>query len=88
MIVKYQDSDGSFVWIDEVENFKFLGQMHEDDIDNIQCDIFDACHSSATPFVFKYTKNGQVTLLATDATQAYLVNSEGSTIDVVIPPLR
>ena len=88
MILKYQDSDGSFVWIDEVENFKFLGQMHEDDLDNIQCDMFDGSHNSTTPYVFKYTTNGQITVLATDAIQAYLVNSEGSTIDVVIPPLR
>ena len=88
MILKYEDSEGSLVWIDDVEDFKFWGQMPEPEVDNIACDSFEWHSQSSEPHVFQYNKNDQITVRTADATQAYLVNSEGATIDVIIPPRR
>lgn len=82
MIFKYRDGLGSWHWIENVAEFTHnksaAWPADQEDFDIV---IEEGARTSR----FEFTQYGETTLLLTDALEAYLINTKGETIDVLVP---
>lgn len=83
MILKYQDIDGFWHWVDDITDITFLGFADQDK--EFEYDTLVDTADTDSPSYFRYRVGDKVVLHIADVKQAFLCNSQtGSTVDVLV----
>lgn len=89
MIIKFLDHDNQWTWINSINEITKIGYINPGSLDLLEFDaseveMFGESNGSL-PLIVSINTNTSKRLIAINAKQAYICNSEsGSTIDILI----